>query len=162
MKITIDLMQLILALLALGGVVLVVYLIITLARLQQTLREANRIMAEARGPVSDTLRKLPSLMDQVSEIGANVEKLTTAMNEDVPVMLKDVRQVTTSAREGVDAVSGAVSGIGGTVQDFTSSFRSHSGTVGTAASVISDIIKVIQIFRTPKKSKTIFGRKKRR
>ena len=72
MEITIDLMQLLLALLALGGVVLVIYLIVTLVRLQQTLREANRIMAEARGPVSDSLRKLPSLMDQVSEIGKNV------------------------------------------------------------------------------------------
>ena len=78
-------------------------------------------------------------------------------------MLKDVRQVTTSTREGVEAVSGVVSGIGGSVKDFTSSFQSHAGTVGTAASVIGDILKVVQMFRPRKKSGGIFGgRRKRR
>jgi len=161
MEITIDLMDLMLGLLALAGIVLIIYLIVTFARLQQTLKEANRMISDLRGPVNDTVRKLPALMDQVSEIGANVEQLTVSINEDVPGMLEDVHQVTSTARESVDAVGGVVTEVGNGITNLFSSAGTHASSLGAAVGVVSEIVQLVSLFRTPKK-KSIFGKRSKR
>lgn len=158
--ITVDVMDLLLALLGVAGLILIIYLVMTLSKLQQTLKEANRLISEVRGPVNDTIRKLPMLMDQISEIGDNVEKLTDSINEDVPAMLKDVRQVTTSARDSVDAVGGAVTEVGSSVKNMFTTVNAHSGSIGTATAIAGEVFRLFQMFRRPRK-KTLFGKRRR-
>jgi uncharacterized protein YoxC len=162
MTVTLDLMDLLLALLGIAGLVLVVYLIITLARMQKILHEVNQMLTDVRGPIADSIRKLPELIDQVSDIGDNFEIVTQAISEDVPVMLKDVRQVTTSTREGVEAISGVVTEAGAGVKDVFSSIHNHSESIGTVTSIISEIIKVVTLLRPHQKSKGVFGSRKKR
>lgn len=162
MTVTFDLMDLLWALLGIAGLVLVVYLVITLARMQKILHEVNQMLTDVRGPIADSIRKLPDLIDQVSDIGENFEIVTQAISEDVPVMLKDVRQVTTSTREGVEAISGVVTEAGAGVKDVFSSIHNHSESIGTVTSIISEIIKVVTLLRPHQKSKGVFGSRRKR
>jgi hypothetical protein len=73
-----------------------------------------------------------------------------------------VRQVTTSTREGVEAISGVVSEAGAGVKNVFSSIHDHSESIGTVTAIISDSIKVVTLLRPHQKSKGVFGSRKKR
>ena len=153
MEITIDLMQLLLALLILVGVALGVFLIILLARLIGTLKRVSHLIDEIHEPVAAAVELLPGVLSNVDAITKDVTVLTESINQTVPAMLKDAQTMTGTAREGVEAVGHAAKTVG---EGFNSFFRpvasaARADYLGSIINIVSKVAGVIGYFARRKK-----------
>ena len=153
MEVTVDLMQLLLALLILVGVALGIFLIILLARLIGTLKRVSRLVDEIHDPVTTAVDQLPAVLTNVDAITKDVSVLTESINQTVPSILKDAQTMTGTAREGVEAVGNAARTVG---EGFNSIFRpaassSHASHFGSIIDIVSQIAGVVGYFTERKK-----------
>jgi len=137
MLITLNLMDLLLALLIIIGAVLGIFLIICLSHLIKTLKNLSRLTADLHDPLTQTVEKLPDLL-------RNVESISKTANETVPAILTDVKTITGTARAGVEAVGSAaqsvtsgVSSLFETASDTSDGFQTVIGIVGQVLQIVS-------------------------
>ena len=145
---TVDLMQLLLALLIMVGVALGIFLIILLARLSGTLKRVSSLIDDIHEPVKTAAEQLPAVLSNVDAITKDVTVLTESINQTVPDILKDAQTMTGTAREGVEAVGHAAKSVG---EGFSSFFRpaassSHASHLGSIIDIVSQIAGVIGYF----------------
>ena len=160
---TVDLMQLLLALLIMVGVALGIFLIILLARLIGTLKRVSSLIDDIHEPVKTAAEQLPAVLSNVDAITKDVTVLTESINQTVPEILKDAQTMTGTAREGVEAVGHAAKSVG---EGFNSFFRpaassSHTSHLGSIIDIVSQIAGVIGYFAGRKKDGAKAQRKTR-
>jgi hypothetical protein len=153
MQITVNLMDLLLALLILVGVTLGIFLIIFFVRLIQVLKNLSRITADLRGPLAETADQLPDLIRKIDGISKDVSDLTKSASDTVPGILSDAKTITGTARAGVEAVGSAAESITSGVSSFFHPKRESSGSAGTIVGLISQILQIVSLFTHREKSK---------
>lgn len=162
LKVTVDLMQVLLGLLILAGAVFLVYLIVLMAKLIKTVGQVSKLVDEIDQPVADTLVQLPDLLKKVDKIADDLTVLTENINETVPDVLHDVQTISGTVTAGVEAVGGAAASIGDNVSSFFSKRSDLAGTIGIITQVAAQVASVIGMFKGRKKSGGVFGRRKSR
>lgn len=163
LEVTVDLMQLLLALLILVGAALGVFLIVALARLIGALKRVNTLLDDIHDPVTSSVGQFPGVMTNVDLITKDVTALTGSINETVPTILKDAQTMTSTAREGVEAVGGAAKSVGEGVSSFfrPAAAAAHADRAGTVIDIISQIFGIVTYF-TGRKKGTAKNRRKTR
>lgn len=146
-EITFDPIQALLGLLALAGVVLVVFLIVFIAHLIGTLKRVALLLDDVSDPVVETVNQLPEVMKKVDRISGDVSILTESARETVPAILEDARTVTGTARAGVEAVGTAAEQVGDSVSSFFSSARDGASTFGFISQIAAEIFNLVGLFR---------------
>lgn len=153
MQVTVDLIQLLLALLILVGVALGIFLIILFARLIGTFKRVSKLLDGINDPVTSTVEQLPDLIRKVDVISKDVTVLTESINQTVPAMLKDAQTITGTAREGVEAIGGAAKSVG---EGFSSFFKpaapAHTDYLSSLIDIVSQVFGVVSFFIGRKKS----------
>ena len=150
MQITVNLIDLLLALLILVGVVLGVVLVVFVFRLIQTLKH---------------LSQLPALIRRIDSISLDVEVLTKSAHESVPTILLDTKAITSTARAGVEIVGSAAENITSGVTSFFSPDRERPDNVSSIIGIISQVLNIVGLFTNsikPKQPSTFSRRSKRR
>ncbi len=158
--VTLDLMELLKALLILSGIILAIYLIVLIARLNRTVGKIDQLVDEVNEPITRSLSDLPDLVQKLDEVADHVNVLSQSARESVPAVLKDIEGVTGTVREGVEAVGGAAKSVG---QGISSFFRPGQAARGPHLNTILDIVRqglsVVTFLAGRKKSN---ARKKRK
>jgi len=160
--ITIDIMQLLLALLVLAGIVLGIFLIILLARLIRTMGKISQLIGNIQEPVNQTLIQMPGLIKKFDLVAKDVSVLTESANQTVPEILKDAQAITGTARTGVEAIGGAAKSVGEGVSSFFSPAAPTGVNLGTIAEIISQILSIVGVFTGNKKDRNRSRNRKRR
>ena len=134
MQITIDLMQLLIALLVLAGIAVCIVLFILLVRLIGMLKKSEGLVKDATIVMASASRS-------------------------VPTILKDAEVISSTTRSGVEAIGGAARSVGEGVSSlFGSEEDSAAGTVETVFGIVDRILAIIGLFTGGRKKKS---RKKR-
>lgn len=81
MTVTISLTDLAVGILVICGIVLAVYLIITLIRVNRTLNNINAMLEANRRNVDDTMKSLPAICDNVNSITKSVKEKTDILDQ---------------------------------------------------------------------------------
>lgn len=167
MEITVDLMELLLALLVLVGIAFGIFLIVFIVRLTQTMKNISRLTADIHDPVTKTADQLPDLLKKVDGIAEDVNSITGSANETVPEILGDAKTITGTARAGVEAVGEAASSISSGVSSLFGKAKESADSISSVIEVIGQVLGVVSMFtgrkKSPKAKKGFtFGRKKKR
>ncbi len=165
MQITVNLMDLLLALLIMAGITLVVSLIIFIIRLLQALKNLSHIVEDLHEPLTQTTDQLPALLRKVDSISTDVSAISKAANETVPAILSDVKTITGTARAGVEAVGSAAESVSSGVSSLFSSGREHSDNFSSIIGIVDQILQIVNLFThhdKPKYRKPFYGRNKKR
>jgi uncharacterized protein YoxC len=160
--ITIDLMQLLLGLLILVGIVLGVYLIITLARMAGAIKKVSSLVDEVGEPLVQSASQLPDLVKKLDGVAKDMSVVTESANQTVPTILKDTQVMTSTARAGVEAVGGAIKHAGDGISSFFHPRQEDQGpSLGGILEIVSQVISLISLFKGSGRSKTSKRRRRR-
>lgn len=165
MQITVNLIDLLLALLILVGVVLGVVLVVFVFRLIQTLKHLSQLTTDLHDPLTQTAEKLPALIRRIDSISLDVEVLAKSAHESVPTILLDTKAITSTARAGVEIVGSAAENITSGVTSFFSPDRERPDNVSSIIGIISQVLNIVGLFTNsikPKQPSTFSRRSKRR
>jgi hypothetical protein len=133
MEITIDLMQLLTALLVLTAIAVCIVLFLFLVRLTGLLKRTEGLVKDA-------------------------SLVMASASQSVPPLLKDAEAICSSARSGVEAIGGAAQSVGDGVSSlFGSDEESTVGTMEMVFGIVDRVLAVIGLFTGGKKKR----RKKR-
>ena len=99
-----------LALLLIAGLVLIVYLIITLININKTIKNVNIIIDENRTSVKNALTSVPEICENVNEITANVKGKVEAVDsffeaKEETASTFDIQSIVSYAATAYDIVS---------------------------------------------------------
>jgi hypothetical protein len=129
MQITIDLMQLLTALLVIAGIAVCVALFVALVRLIAMLKRSEGLVKDA------TL-------------------VMASASKSVPPILKDAEAICSSTRSGVEAIGGAAQSVGEGVSSlFGSDEESAAGTVETVFGIVDRVLAIIGLFTGGRKKR---------
>lgn len=146
MTVTVDLLSVLYAVLALAGTVLIIYLIIAIARLATTLSKVNQLLDTVRDPVSATAKQLPDLVGKIDKISGHVATVTDAAQATIPPVLNDVKTVTNNVRESVTSVGDTVHDVSDGIHGFFSGAQGTAGHIGSVMSILSTALEVFSHF----------------
>lgn len=146
MQITVNLIDLLLALLILVGVVLGVFLVIFVIRLTKTLKHLTQLSTDLHDPLTQTADQLPALMHRIDAISIDVAVLAKAANESVPSILTDTRAITSTARAGVETVGSVAESLTSGVTSFFGPEHERPDNVSSIIGIISQVLQIVGLF----------------
>ena len=161
MIVTIDLISVLTGLLIICGVVLLIFLVIAIARLIQTLTKVNKLLDQIHEPVAATTRQLPDLVGKFDRISGNIELVADSAKATIPPVLDDVKTVTNTVRESVTSVGDTVHEVSDDLHGFFAGKSDTAVNIGSVVSIVTTAFDIISHF-IPQKSKSRKRRSRRR
>ncbi len=162
MIVTIDLISVLTGLLIISGVVFLIFLIIAIARLIQTLTKVNKMLDQVREPIVATTRQLPDLVGKFDRITGNVELVADSAKATIPPVLEDVKTVTNTVRESVTSVGDTVHEVSDDLHGFFAGKNDTAVNIGSIVSIVTTAFDIISHFIPQKKSKSCRSRSRRK
>ena len=162
MQITVNLIDLLLALLIMVGIALGIFLVVLIVRLIQTLKRLSQLSTDLHGPLTQTADQLPALIQRIDTVSTDVSVLVKSANENVPAILDNTKAITGTARTGVEAVGSAAEGISSGVTSFFSPSQDRSGSFSSIIEIVGQVFQIVGLFTHKGKSKRKKSKKSRR
>ncbi len=164
MEITVNLTELLLALLILVGVALGVLLVVFVIRLIQTLKNLTQLSNTLQEPLSQAVGQLPAIVRRIDKISSDLETLTSASNESLPSILADTKAITATTRAGVDMLGMTAENISTGFSSIMGSGREKPDTIGSIIEIVNQVLGIVGLFTNREKAKpsTPFHRSSRR
>lgn len=153
MQITVNLMELLLALLILVGVALGVFLVVFVFRLIQTLKKVAQLSDAIQEPLSQTVGQLPAIMQRIDKISSDIETLTKVSNESVPSILNDTKAITATARAGVEMIGMTAENISTGFSSIIGPEREKPDNISSIIGIVSQILEIVGLFTHRDKAK---------
>ncbi|HHV42671.1 MAG TPA: hypothetical protein GXX72_07520 [Clostridiaceae bacterium] len=156
LAVTIDLTDLLLAILILSGAAALIALATVLFKAAQNLSETKLLLKENREDINKIVEQLPDLVEKVDAVLEDASFITDQAGESVPGIIEDVEVVTGAAANVVDTVSTAAVGILDSVQSFfhkKSKSKSGTSSVQKVVAAVNAIKKINSILKKKKSSK---------
>jgi len=153
MQITVNLMDLLLALLILVGVVVGIFLVVFLVRLIKSLNHLSKLSTDLHDPLTQTANQLPDLIRKIDSISMDVSALTKSANETVSAILVDAKTITGTARAGVEAVGSAAENISSGFSSFFRPAQERPDNVSSIIGIVSEVLQIVSLFTGHEKTK---------
>lgn len=150
-QVSINLGDLLNLLLALAGATALIALAVFLFRLAGTVKELSKLVSSLSPNIDETVKKLPSIMDDVNIITGNVVDMTDAAADSVPSLLGDVSTVTGSVTGVVNSVGGLVSNVTDTLGSVVGLVKKPLEQADTLASAVRTAVKVGAAYKASQK-----------
>lgn len=167
MQVTVDIMDLLLALLILVGVALGIFLIVLVAHLIRTLKNLAELTSDLHDPLTQSAGQLPDLIRKVDGITKDMSVVAKSANENIPEILTDARTITGTARAGVEAVGSAAESVTSGISSLFHPASEHTDNVSSIIGIVSQVIQIVSLFTNRDQTKRRkpfagFGRHKKR
>lgn len=114
-SVTIDLASLGWGLLALAGVVVLIFLAIVLSKLVGTVSRLNHMLDEVTPEIKTAVSKLPETIQNVNSISGNVVDLTDDIVSEFPTILGSISSVSATSADLVESAASVVEEVTGVV-----------------------------------------------
>jgi len=153
MQITVNIMELLLALLILVGVALGVFLVVFVFRLIQTLKKFTQLSNALQEPLSETVGQLPALIHRIDKISSEIEILTKASNESVPSILEDTKAIAATTRAGVEMLGMTAENISTGFSSIIGPEREKPDNISSIIGIVSQVLEIVGLFTHRDKAK---------